>query len=205
MSAVLPPMRGPEFAFLGLGSNVGDRLDHLQRAVDALHGDDRTRVDAVSSVYETAPVGGPEQGPFLNIALRVATRRSPAKLLRLGGDVERQLGRERAERWGPRTIDVDILLFGQRRVERRDLVIPHPRLAERPFALIPLVEVAPGMTLPDGRSLTSLLARLAPIEGVVMIGSQVREPAAAVPSAPPPPAGRPDRRQPRRPGTPGDG
>lgn len=167
---------GERFAFLGLGSNLGDRLDHLQRAVDLIDDDSRTRVEAVSSVYETEPVGGPEQDPYLNIALRVATRLRPRALLRMCNGVEAQLGRVRAERWGPRTIDVDILLYGDRTVRRRDLVIPHPRLAERAFALIPLMEVAPATNLPDGTSLATTLARLAPVEGIVMIGTQVQGP-----------------------------
>lgn len=167
---------GERFAFLGLGSNLGDRLEHLQRAVDLLDDDARTRVEAVSSVYETEPVGGPDQDPFLNIALRVATRRGPRALLRLCHEVEAQLGRVRAERWGPRTIDVDILLYGDRKIRRRDLVVPHPRLTERAFALIPLMEVAPATNLPGGTSLASALARLAPVEGVVMVGTQVQGP-----------------------------
>jgi 2-amino-4-hydroxy-6-hydroxymethyldihydropteridine diphosphokinase len=174
LEAVLP---STEVAFLGLGSNLGDRLDLLQRAVDALDADARTRVDAVSSVYETAPVGGPEQDPFLNIAVRVATRRSPRSLLRLCLAVEERLGRERTVRWGPRTVDVDVLLYGDRTVRTRDLEVPHPRLDERAFALVPLMEVAaPGHRLPDGRTLAAALAALAPVEGIVMVGTQVQQP-----------------------------
>lgn len=169
--------RRPEvFAFLGLGSNLGDRFTLLQAAVDALDADPVTRVDAVSSVYETEPVGGPEQGSYYNAAARVATRRTPRRLLALCHDVERRLGRVRAERWGPRTIDVDILLYGEAVVARPDLEIPHPRLRERAFALVPLMEVAPGQRLPDGTSLASALAGLAPVEGVRMIGTQIHLP-----------------------------
>jgi 2-amino-4-hydroxy-6-hydroxymethyldihydropteridine diphosphokinase len=164
------------FAFLGLGSNLGDRLAHLQQAVDALDADAATRVDAVSSVYETEPVGGPPQDTYYNLAVRIATRRRPRRLLALCQRVEADLGRERRERWGPRTIDVDILLYGDRRVTRRALEIPHPRLEERAFALVPLLEVAPGAPLPDGRSLQQLLPRQAPIEGVRMIGTHVNLP-----------------------------
>ena len=167
------------FAFLGLGSNVEDRLDHLQDAVDALNADRRIRVDAVSSVYETEPVGGPQQGPFLNLAVRVATRHAPRQLLRACQAVEAKLGRVRTVRWGPRTIDVDILLYDDRTVRRRRLQIPHPRLTERAFALIPLIEVAPGQILPDGRSLPAALAKIAPIEGVTMVGTQVHMPSQA--------------------------
>ena len=176
MSAIIPPVGHDEVAYLGLGSNVGDRLANLQKAVDLLHADVRTGVQAVSSVYETAPLGGPEQEPYLNLAVRVGTRRAPLKLLRLCHEVEAALGRRRDVRWGPRTIDVDILLYGPRVVQARRLVIPHPRLVERPFALIPLIEVAPGEALPDGTALTAALARLAPIEGVTMVGTQVGGP-----------------------------
>lgn len=176
MSAIIPPVGHDEVAYLGLGSNVGDRLASLQAAVERLHADARTTVHAVSSVYQTEPVGGPDQEDFFNIAVRVGTRRSPARLLRLCQEVEEALGRERTVRWGPRTIDVDVLLYGPRTVETRTLQIPHPRLAERAFALIPLIEVAPGEAFPDGTTLTSALARLAPIEGVVMVGSQVHTP-----------------------------
>jgi len=177
VSALIEVFSAPrveQFAFLGLGSNLGDRLTFLQRAVDLLDADRRTRVDAVSSVYQTEPVGGPEQEPYLNIAVRVATRRTPRGLLRLGQQVERELGRTREVRWGPRTIDVDVLLYDDRQISTRRLVVPHPRLVERPFALIPLIEVAPGATLPDGRSLVAVVAGLAPIEDVVMVGQQVR-------------------------------
>jgi 2-amino-4-hydroxy-6-hydroxymethyldihydropteridine diphosphokinase len=178
VSAILPPFRD-ETAFLGLGSNLGDRLAFLQRAVDLLDADPKVDVEAISTVYETEPVGGPEQKLFLNLAARIRTRRSPRRLLRLCHDVEQQLGRVRGcpqRRWGPRTIDVDILLWHGRVVATRSLQIPHPRLAERAFALIPLVEVAPGMVMPDGTSLATLLARLAPIQGVTAIGTQVRVP-----------------------------
>lgn len=164
------------FAFLGLGSNMGEPMDNLQDAVDLIDADAATRVDAISSVYRTAPVGGPEQNDFLNMAARVATTRTPRKLLALAHDVEAKLGRVRTVRFGPRTVDVDILLYGERVVRTRDLQIPHPRLRERPFALIPLIEVAPGQTFPDGSSLTAVMAGLAPVEGVTAIGTQVHLP-----------------------------
>ena len=165
--------RSVNWTFLGLGSNIEDRLDSLQAAVHALDEHPKIRVDAVSSVYETEPVGGPEQGPYLNLVVRAATLLSPRKLLGATQDIEQRLGRVRAERWGPRTIDVDILLYGRRTMRRRSLEIPHPRLTERPFALVPLMEVAPGTTLPDGRTVASVLASLAPITGIAMVGSQV--------------------------------
>lgn len=173
MSSILPPGR-EIFAFLGLGSNIEDRLDHLQAAVDLLDADPRSRVDEISSVYETAPVGGPQQEPYLNMAVRLATRRSPRSVLRLCQRVEAERGRVRDVRWGPRTLDVDVLLYDQRTVAGRRLQIPHPRLQDRAFALVPLIEVAPGMRLPDGRPLTKVLAELAPVEGVAQVGRQIQ-------------------------------
>lgn len=180
MSALIPPLRDT-VAFLGLGSNIDDRLDHLQAAVDRLDADDRTTVAAVSSVYETAPVGGPQQEPFLNAAARVVTRRSPRRLLQLCAAVEAAGGRVREQRWGPRNIDVDILLYDGRVVDTRSLQIPHARLDQRAFALVPLIEVAPGWTLPDGRPLVAVLAALAPIEGITMVGRQIGVPDPAAP------------------------
>lgn len=175
MAGWLPPGR-EVFAFLGLGSNIGDRLAYLQSGVDGLAAHPRIRVDDVSSVYETAPVGGPPQDPYLNMAVRVATTASPHGLLRACQQVEQAADRERTVRWGPRTLDVDVLLYDDRTVSTRRLTVPHPRLTERPFALVPLIEVAPGAALPDGRSLVQVLIRLAPIEGIVMVGRQVQGP-----------------------------
>lgn len=175
LAARLPAPRGA-FAFLGLGSNLGDRMAALQRAVDLLDEDARTAVDAVSSVYETEPVGGPEQEEYLNIAVRVVTRRSPRGLLALCNDVEARLGRVRDVRWGARTLDIDVLLYADRVLRSRRLEVPHPRMRERAFVLVPLMEVAPGLTLPGGGSAASALARLAPVEGVRMIGTQVTGP-----------------------------
>jgi 2-amino-4-hydroxy-6-hydroxymethyldihydropteridine diphosphokinase len=175
MSAWVAP-RGEVFAFLGLGSNIDDRLGYLQLGVDRLGAERRIRVDAVSSVYQTEPVGGPPQEPFLNLAVRVATTMSPRGLLRACQRAEQAANRVRTERWGPRTLDVDVLLYADRQIATRRLTVPHPRLTERPFALVPLIEVGPGATLPDGRSLVTVLAQLAPVEGVVMAGRQVQAP-----------------------------
>jgi len=175
MSGWAPPGR-EVFAFLGLGSNLGDRMGHLQGGVDQLHATRGVRVDAVSGVYETAPVGGPEQDEFLNLAVRVATTRSPHGLLRACHRVEQTHDRQRSVRWGPRTLDVDILLYDDRVIATRRLEVPHPRLVGRAFALVPLIEVAPGASLPDGRSLVQVVAELAPIRDLVMVGRQVVAP-----------------------------
>ena len=137
-------------AYLGLGSNLGDRLGNLQAAVDGLHEADGVRVVASSRVWETAPVG-PPQPDYLNAVVRVETDLSPADLLAACRRVEDALGRVRRERWGARTIDVDVLLFDARTVDEPDLVVPHPRLTERAFVVLPLLELDPDPILPDGR------------------------------------------------------
>lgn len=132
-------------AFLGLGSNLGDRREHLREAVAAL-----PDVVAVSPVYETSPVGGPEgQGPFLNCVVELQTELEPRELLAVAQRLEAAAGRERKERWGPRTLDVDVLLVDDLTVEEPDLVVPHPRMWERRFVLVPLADLAPEL-LPEG-------------------------------------------------------
>ncbi len=128
--------------FLGLGTNVGDREGNLDRGLRLLESRGFT-VAASSSVYETEPVGGPPQGPFLNMVVRGETALAPAALLAACLATERDLGRVRAERFGPRTLDVDILLYGDLILDTPDLTLPHPQLPERRFVLVPLAEIAP--------------------------------------------------------------
>lgn len=130
-------------AFLGLGSNLGDRRAQLRSAVDSLPG-----VTAVSGVYETDPVGGPDQGRFLNIVVEIDTELDPRALLGLCHRIESAAGRVRDVRWGPRTLDVDILWMDGITVDEPDLQIPHPRMWERRFVLAPLAELAPDL-VPD--------------------------------------------------------
>ncbi|MGH9066683.1 MAG: 2-amino-4-hydroxy-6-hydroxymethyldihydropteridine diphosphokinase [Acidimicrobiales bacterium] len=126
-------------AFLGLGSNLGDRRRLLARAVAGL-----PDVVAVSPLYETDPVGGPPgQGPYLNLVVELATDLTPRQLLERAGQLEAAAGRVRAERFGPRTLDVDVLLVGDLQVDEPDLVVPHPRMAGRGFVLVPLHDLAP--------------------------------------------------------------
>jgi 2-amino-4-hydroxy-6-hydroxymethyldihydropteridine diphosphokinase len=132
-------------AYLALGSNLGDRRAHLQRAVDELCAAADIDVAAISRVYETDPVGGPEQGAFLNAVVAIDTDLDPHVLLVRAHELENIAQRVRAERWGPRTLDVDILLYGDVRMNEPDLVIPHPRMYERGFVLAPLRDVAPGV------------------------------------------------------------
>lgn len=128
-------------AVVGLGSNLGDRLGALREARAALERCGALR--ASSSVWETAPVGGPPQGPFLNAALALDTPMSAVELLDAALAIELRLGRTRELRWGPRTIDLDLLWIDGLTVESPRLTVPHPRLHERAFAVVPLLEVAP--------------------------------------------------------------
>ncbi|MBC8195166.1 MAG: 2-amino-4-hydroxy-6-hydroxymethyldihydropteridine diphosphokinase [Acidimicrobiia bacterium] len=127
-------------ALLGLGSNVGDRWAHLRGAVAAM-----PDVVEVSAVYETAPVGGPDQGPYLNCVVRLDTALSPRALLELCREREVAAGRVRRVRWGPRTLDVDVLWIDGESVNEHDLTVPHPRMFERAFVLVPLRDVAPDL------------------------------------------------------------
>ena len=130
-------------AYLGIGSNLGDRAANLQLAVDALANESGIEVVAVSPVYETEPVGGPPQDDFLNAVVMVETDRTPRDLLGVCASIEHAAHRVRDERWGPRTLDVDILLVDGTEVDEPDLQVPHPRMHERAFVLAPLHDVAP--------------------------------------------------------------
>lgn len=129
--------------YLGLGSNVGDREHQLKEALRLLDAQQGIKVTRVSSLYETAPVGYVDQPDFLNLCAEIETDLTPQAVLKNGLDIEQQLHRVRKERWGPRTLDIDILLYGNKIIEDQDLSIPHPRMAERAFVLIPLQEIAP--------------------------------------------------------------
>jgi 2-amino-4-hydroxy-6-hydroxymethyldihydropteridine diphosphokinase len=139
-------------AFLGLGSNLGDRRAYLRAAVERL-----PDIVAVSPLYETDPVGGPPgQGAYLNGVVELWTSRTPRELLAAAQAAEAAAGRVRDERWGPRTLDVDVLLVGDDAVVEDDLVVPHPRMWGRGFVLVPLGDLAPELVLGH---LTSDLAR----------------------------------------------
>ncbi|HSO95986.1 MAG TPA: 2-amino-4-hydroxy-6-hydroxymethyldihydropteridine diphosphokinase [Acidimicrobiia bacterium] len=136
-------------AYLGLGSNVGDRAAHLQGAVDGLAETPGVTVVGVSAVYETAPVGGPSQGDYLNAAVAIRTALSARDLLAVAHHLEDAARRVRGERWGPRTLDVDVLLVGDEAVHDADLEVPHPRIAERGFVLAPLADLDAGPARPS--------------------------------------------------------
>lgn len=141
-------------AYIGLGSNLGDRLMHMQQALRGIEAFDDTEVIAVSNAVESAPWGVTDQPPFANAVARIATGIPADRLLGLLKDLEATLGRTPGERNGPRVIDLDILLFGDDEWQTSDLTVPHPRLAERDFAVTPLLEIAPHAEWPDGTPVT---------------------------------------------------
>lgn len=132
-------------AFLALGSNLGDRPAHLQAALDLIHSQPELTVRAVSPVYETDPVGGPVQDDFLNAVIEIETDCSPHQLLEIAHAAEAAADRVRVERWGPRTLDVDIVFIDGVTVDEPDLTVPHPRWRERDFVLAPMQDLAPDL------------------------------------------------------------
>jgi 2-amino-4-hydroxy-6-hydroxymethyldihydropteridine diphosphokinase len=145
-------------AYVGLGSNLGERESTLRQALEALGSTEGIEVVAVSSFRETDPVGIVEQPRFVNAAVMLETSFAPRELLERLLTVERSLGRDRSgeERWGPRTVDLDLLLYGGETIDEPGLEVPHPRLTERAFVLEPLLELDPELQLPDGRRLRDL-------------------------------------------------
>ncbi|NPV53657.1 MAG: 2-amino-4-hydroxy-6-hydroxymethyldihydropteridine diphosphokinase [Firmicutes bacterium] len=133
----------PIIAYLGLGSNLGDREANLRRALQLLVEGPGVTLLKVSPLYETDPVGYTEQGPFLNAVVEIETTLDPHQLLARALHVEDALGRVRPVRWGPRTVDIDILLYGNRTIRDKDLEIPHPRMWQRGFVLVPLADLNP--------------------------------------------------------------
>ena len=135
-------------AYLSLGSNLDERLQFLREAILLLNENEQIEVMDVSSIYETDPVGYVDQGNFLNVVIKIETSYTAHQLLKECMLIEQKLGRKREIRWGPRTIDLDILLYNHENIQSEDLSIPHPRMHERAFVIIPLLEIEPNIMLP---------------------------------------------------------
>ena len=153
----MPNCEGPagRVWYLGLGSNVADREGFLRDALRRLDETPGIAVQVVSNLYETDPWGDTDQGPFLNLVARALCTLEPHQLLAETRRIEREVGRRTRRRWGPREIDIDLLMAGDLRVETPDLTVPHPLIAERQFVLVPLAELGPGLQLPDGSTVSS--------------------------------------------------
>ena len=153
--------------YLGLGSNLGDRQENLDKALNFLS--QRLRMGKISSVYDTEPVGNTEQPRFLNLVCQAYTRLAPAGLLSLAKGIESKLGRTGKSN-APRTIDIDILLYDEQVIETPELVIPHPKMTERAFVLVPLDEIAPGLVHPvSGKTVKELLQSVTEKQGVLKL------------------------------------
>jgi len=152
-------------AYLGLGSNLGNRQENLNKALRYLS--QRLQVKKVSSIYDTEPIGNTEQPRFLNLACQIYTRLAPTELLTLAKGIELKLGRIPGRANAPRPIDIDILFYGDQVIETPELVIPHPRLTERAFVLIPLNEIARDLVHPgNGKTVKELLEKVTEVQGV---------------------------------------
>ena len=147
-------------AYVGIGANLGPREETLRRAVELLGRADGVEVVGVSELRETDPVGVVDQPPFLNGAVSIDTTLSPRALLDLLLEIERSLGRVRGERWGPRVVDLDLLVYGNELVDEPGLHVPHPHVHERRFALEPLAEINPELEIPVRGTVSALLAAL---------------------------------------------
>ncbi len=145
--------------YLSLGSNIGDKKAYLLSAIERLEQLDKTVVKSVSSFYETAAWGKTDQDDFLNICCELETDLAPQELLLACQKIEKDLKRVRHEHWGPRTIDIDILLYGDETIATENLNVPHPYMTERAFVLVPLEEIAPKLQI-NGKSISSYLAPL---------------------------------------------
>lgn len=142
--------------FIGLGSNIGDRYQYLVRAVALIANSPFLELVNTSSVYETDPVGYEDQDLFLNMVIEVKTTLSAEQILANCMRIEQELGRKREIKWGPRTIDLDILLYNQENIETEELVVPHPRMLERAFVMVPLLEICPDIKIPENGKSHSL-------------------------------------------------
>jgi len=155
-------------AFLGLGANVGDRAGNLREAIRRLAAAEGVNLLRQSRVYETEPIGITDQPQFLNMVVEVeiADEMAARELLALARQIEKDVGRTRREQWGPREIDIDVLLIGEEQVKEPDVEVPHPRMWERAFVMVPLAELAPDVKGPTGETAAEIAERLRREQGV---------------------------------------
>ncbi|PZE19235.1 2-amino-4-hydroxy-6-hydroxymethyldihydropteridine diphosphokinase [Paenibacillus xerothermodurans] len=158
----------PFYAYIALGSNIGDRERFLLQAIRQLDAQGSIKVSAQSNIYETEPVGVTDQDSFLNMVIEVVTTLEPLELLQVMQSVEQSLGRTREVRWGPRTIDLDLLLFEDIRLSEPQLTLPHPRMMERAFVLVPLAEIVQSHHSQQSAEWTALAERFNGKEGITL-------------------------------------
>jgi 2-amino-4-hydroxy-6-hydroxymethyldihydropteridine diphosphokinase len=161
-------------SFLSLGSNLGDRLDHLSKAITALANQPKIKVLKVSSVYQTKPVGGPEQDDYLNAVVKIQTELSALELLDVTQSIENNEGRIREVRWGPRTLDIDVLTYDDLISADVKLTLPHPRISERAFVLVPFFEIDPQATISGLGKIADLYNQIAKFD--VQLNSDMKLP-----------------------------
>jgi 2-amino-4-hydroxy-6-hydroxymethyldihydropteridine diphosphokinase len=156
--------------YLGMGTNLGDPLQQMSRALTSLHHTEGMRVTSLSSIYQTSPIGYLDQPDFYNMVIEMETLLTPTQLLAAILQIEKKLHRVRTMRWGPRTIDIDILLYGDHLIQSKELQIPHPRMKERAFVLIPLYELIGNKILPGTeQTLREWIEQLPPGQGIQML------------------------------------
>jgi 2-amino-4-hydroxy-6-hydroxymethyldihydropteridine diphosphokinase len=158
--------------FLSLGSNLGDRLGYLKRAIAKIGESDSMVVLRISPVYETEPVGNPDQSRFLNMVVSIETDFKPLRLLEYLLEIEEKLDRRRNEKWGPRTIDMDILLYDELILNSDRLTLPHPRMHQRRFVLIPLAQISPNLFHPLLKKSVAELLRSCPDQSEVKLSEE---------------------------------
>ena len=160
-------------AYVGLGSNLGDRADNIRKALDMLDEFDSVSVLVVSSFYETEPEGYEDQDWFVNAAAQIETSLPPVELLKLFKEIEQAVGRQENVRWGPREIDLDLLLYDELSLRSPDLVVPHPQMHQRAFVLVPLAEIAAdALNSTLGKTVGTLLAELQTTKSVRIISDR---------------------------------